>query len=214
MIEQGSKEWLALRLGVVTASETYNVIKKGRGGKGYSAARSTYMMQLVAEVCTAQSPTLSGAPLRWGNDNEPLARDAYEAINFDIVDESGLIYKDELKRFGASPDGLVGFDGGIEIKCPFTTVVHLDTIFNGTIKPEYLTQMHFIMWVTGRQWMDFCSYDPRMIGESTKRIHVIRVERDQSIIEEFEIEMPKFIIEMDMVLESLNVKFGQQWLTK
>jgi len=211
MIEQGTKEWLAQRLGVITASKAHNVIKKGRGGKGYSAARNTYMMQLVAEVCTAGSPEISGAPLRWGNDNEPLARDAYEAINFDIVEESGLIYKDESKRFGASPDGLVGDDGGIEIKCPFTTVVHLDTIINDTIKPEYLTQMHFIMWVTGRYWMDFCSYDPRMIGESSKRIHVIRIERDEDVMHEFETEMPKFIIEMDMILENLGVAFGQQW---
>lgn len=209
--EQGSQEWISDRLGVVTASKAYNVIKKGRGGKGYAATRETYMMELVAEVCTGQSPEIKGKALDWGNENEPFAREAYEAKTFSVVDEVGLIYKDESKRFGASPDGLVSDDGGIEIKCPFTTPVHLDTMINGTIKPEYICQMQFIMWVTGRLWIDFCSFDPRMIGNADKRLCVIRVDRDDKMMEEFDVEMPKFVNEMDLALESIGVEFGRQW---
>lgn len=209
--KQGTNEWISERLGVVTASEAYNVIKKGRGGKGYATTRHTYMMQLIAEVCTGQSPEIKGKPLEWGNEHEPIAREVYEAKTFSVVDELGLIYKDDSKRFGASPDGLIGDDGGIEIKCPFTTPVHLDTMLNGTIKPEYICQMQFIMWVTGREWMDFCSFDPRMIGDVDKRLCVIRVERDQKIMDEFDIEMPLFVNDMDEILESIGVKFGQQW---
>lgn len=210
--EQGTKEWLSERLGVVTASKAYNVIKKGRGGNGYAATRNTYMMELIAEVCTGESPEVKGKPLEWGNDHEPIAREVYEAKTFSVVDEFGLIYKDESKRFGASPDGLIDDDGGIEIKCPFTTPVHLDTIINGTIKPEYICQMQFIMWVTDRKWMDFCSFDPRMIGDVDKRLCVIRIERDQNMMDDFEVEMPLFINDMDQVLSGIGVEFGQQWL--
>ena len=209
--EQGSEQWKLSRVGVLTASQAHRVIKKGRGGKGYSAERQSYMMQLVAEVCTGQSPEISGAPLRWGNDNEEFACDAYEARKFEMVDHCGIIYKDETKRFGASPDGLVSDDGAIEIKCPFTTVVHLDSMLNGTIKPEYHTQMQFLMWVTGREWVDFCSFDPRMTGDPIKRLHVIRVNRDEEKMEEFDLEMPKFIQEMDEILTLLGYEFGDQW---
>lgn len=207
--EQGTIEWHQERLGCITASRVYDVIKKGRSG--YSAARETYMMQLIAEVCTGEAPKISGKPLEWGNDNEPYACEAYEARNFEVVEHFGLIYKDESKRCGASPDGLIGEDGGIEIKCPFTTPVHLDTMLNGTIKPEYVAQMQFIMWVTGRKWMDFCSYDPRMKGDSDKRLHIIRVPRDTSMMTVFNREIPLFISEMDEILSDLGVTFGDQW---
>lgn len=210
---QGSQAWLDCRLGVVTASEAHSVIKKGRGGKGYSAERKTYMMKLIAEVCTGSSPELFGAPLRWGNDNEEFACHAYEARNFVTVEHFGLIYKDDLQRYGASPDGLVGDDGGIEIKCPFTTPVHLDTMLNGTIKPEYITQMQFVMWVTGRKWIDFCSFDPRMKGGSDKRLHTIRIDRDEELMTTFDEEMPKFTEEMDAELEKLGYKYGDQWVS-
>jgi len=209
--EQGTQEWLDCRLGVITASRVHDVIKKGRSKGGYSAQRETYMMQLVAEVCTGEAPKISGKPLEWGNENEPHACDAYEARNFEFVEHTGLIYKDDSKRCGASPDGLIGDDGGIEIKCPYTTPVHLDTIINGTIKPEYVTQMQFVMWVTGRDWIDFCSYDPRMKGDTESRLHVIRIDKCSDTMETFDTEIPKFIEEMDQILSKLGFEFGDQW---
>ena len=71
--------------------------------------------------------------------------------------------------------------------------------------------MQFVMWVTGREWIDFCSYDPRMKGDTESRLHVIRIEKCSETMENFDIEIPKFIEEMDQMLGKLGFEFGDQW---
>lgn len=212
-LEQGSDEWLISRCGVITASRAHDIIKPGRAKGSYSEARKTYMLELIAQVATGRLPEQSQfKQAAWGHENEPLAREAYEARDFSCVNTCGLIYKDESMRCGVSPDGVLD-DRGLEIKNPFTTQVHLETLLNGVIKPEYLTQCQYSMWVTGLERWDFCSYDFRMRGKPENRLVVIPQYRDLEIMARFDEEIPMFISEMDDHLGKLGFKFGDQWKT-
>lgn len=210
-LEQGSDEWLISRCGVITASRAHDIIKPGRAKGSYSEARKTYMLELIAQVATGRLPEQSQfKQAAWGHENEPLAREAYEAREFACVNTCGLIYKDESMRCGISPDGIME-DRGLEIKSPFTTQVHLETLLSGVIKPEYLTQCQYSMWATGLDRWDFCSYDFRMRGRPENRLVVIPQYRDEEVMARFDEEIPKFCAEMDEALERLGFKFGQQW---
>lgn len=210
-LEQGSDEWLISRCGVITASRAHDIIKPGRAKGSYSEARKTYMLELIAQVATGRLPEQSQfKQAAWGNENEPLAREAYEARNFACVNTCGLIYKDESMRCGISPDGIME-DRGLEIKNPFTTQVHLETLLSGVIKPEYLTQCQYSMWVSGLERWDFCSYDFRMRGKPENRLVVIPQYRDLEIMARFDEEIPMFISEMDDRLGRLGFTYGDQW---
>ena len=210
-MEQGSDDWKLHRLGVVTASRAHDIIKPGRAKGSYSEARKTYMLELIAQVATGRLPEQSQfKQAAWGHENEPLAREAYEARDFACVNTCGLIYKDESMRCGISPDGIME-DRGLEIKNPFTTQVHLETLLSGVIKPEYLTQCQYSMWVTGLDRWDFCSYDFRMRGKPENRLVVIPQYRDLEIMARLDEEIPRFILEMDEQLGKLGFTYGDQW---
>ena len=212
-IKQGSSEWEKARLGVITASRFHDIIKPGRKKGSYSEARRSYMLELIAEVCTGKSKYIStsSGPTAWGHEHEEFAREAYEAETFLVVDEMPIIYKSDSMRCAASPDGIIGLSKGLEIKSPYTSSVHIDTILTGKIKPEYITQMQYSMWVTGFDSWDFCSYDPRMKGDSSRRLHIINIERDEEIIKTFDEEVDKFILDMDVMLHKLGYEYGMQW---
>lgn len=178
--------------------------------------QKTYMLELIAQIVTGVVPeSVSFKQAEWGHLNEPLARDAFEAKEFCIVTEAGLIYKDEFLRCAISPDGLLMDEKhGLEIKSPFTSQVHLDSVLFGKIKPEYIAQCQFSMWVTGWDKWNFVSYDNRMRGKSQNRLHTVVIERDESIMAEFDKKVPLFISEMDKHLEKLGFKFGDQWSKK
>jgi len=199
--EQGSKDWHTARLGVITASRAEDVYKKLKNGK-YAAGRETYMLQLIAEILTGESKSISAKSLEWGTENEHAAR-----LEHGDSQEIPFIYTDDM-RCGYSPDGLTD-TGLVEIKCPHASENHLKTVFDGFIKPEYIAQMQFGMWVSGRDYCDFVSYDPRIIR--TTNLCTIRVEKDNEIQDLLSEEVPKFINEMDALLDKLGVKFGDQW---
>lgn len=210
-LEQGTDEWRRHRGGVITASRAHDIIKPGRGKGSYSESRATYMLELIAQVCTGQVPEQSSfKQAEWGHENEPLAREAYEAAELVSVNQCGLIYRDNSLRCAISPDGIME-DRGLEIKNPYTTQVHLQTLMNGEIKPEYITQCQFSMWVAGLERWDFCSYDHRMRGKASNRLCVIPQRRDEETMRKFDVEIPKFIAEMDEALDRLGFNFGQQW---
>lgn len=212
-IDQGTDEWLKSRCGVITASRVHEIIKPGRKKGTYSDARKNYMNELIAQVCTGLVPdSVNFKQAEWGHLNEPLARDAYEAKEFCIITECGLVYKDDSLRCAISPDGLdLDRKIGLEIKNPFTTKVHIDTLLYGDIKPEYLTQCQYSMWVSGFNRWDFCSYDFRMRGDTSNRLVGIPQEVDGELHEKLDIEIPKFIEEMDEHLNKLGFAFGDQW---
>lgn len=210
-MEQGTDEWLRHRAGVITASRAHDIIKSGRSKGSYSEARATYMLELIAQVCTGLVPeSASFKQAEWGHENEPLAREAYEALEFVSVNQCGLIYRDDSLRCAISPDGILE-DRGLEIKNPFTSQVHIATLLDGAIKPEYVTQCQYSMWVSGLERWDFCSYDHRMRGGASNRLCVIPQYRDQEFMDKFDAEIPKFISEMDEKLSALGFTFGDQW---
>ena len=199
MIEQGSPEWFAQRLGKVTASRVADVIAKTK--TGYSTSRDNYMAQLVCERLTGQKgDSFTNAAMQHGTETEPLARAAYEALKDVLVDEVGFVPHPSIKMAGASPDGLVNDDGLIEIKCP-NTATHIDTLLSESVPTKYFTQMQFQMACTGREWCDFVSFDNRLPEEL--QLFVKRVPRDDVYIRLIEAEIVQFIAELDEKIEKL-----------
>jgi putative phage-type endonuclease len=207
-LEQQSADWLKMRVGMVTGSRAADVMsflsrKSKNGEKGdESAARRDYRYEIAIECLTGLSAThFQTDAMKWGIENEPLARAAYEMAN-DIETESiGFAIHDRISRFGASPDSLVGTDGLLEIKCP-QTMTHIDYMLNGVIPTEYEPQMLAEMACTGRQWVDFLSFDPRL----PKRLQRFqkRFMRDDPRIAEMEQAVEKFLSEVDDLLLRLR----------
>jgi putative phage-type endonuclease len=192
MIEQGSAEWFASRLGKVTASKVYDVMAKTKSG--YGAARKNYMMELLCQRLTgAREEGFTNAAMQRGNDLEPMARGRYEIENDLLVSETGLIDHPAFEGFAASPDGLVGDDGLIEIKCP-NTATHIDFMKTGKINPRYQSQMTAQMLCTGREWCDFVSFDDRLPENLEYRVQ--RYELDKAFAIEMLFEVKKFLDEL------------------
>lgn len=190
LLEQGTDEWKAARLGCVTASNITEVLSKGVG-------RETYKRKLVAERLTMQAgESFSNAAMEWGTAQEPFARIAYEVSSGTFVDKTGFHLHDTIAWLGASPDGLIGEDGLIEIKCP-NTATHLEYWFDGEAPAKYHKQIQCQLWVTKRSWCDFVSYDPRL---DINKLFVVRVERDNKLIDKMQSEANVFLAEVnDMV---------------
>ena len=206
MSEQGSDAWKIERLGKATASRVADVIAKTKSGWG--ASRANYAAQLIAERLTGCPQDLyTNAAMQWGTATEPDAIAAYEFYRDVTVERVGFIDHPRIEMSGASPDGLVGNDGLIEVKCPNTST-HIDTLLGGKVPEKYITQMQFQMAVTGRAWCDFASFDPRMPEEM--RLFVARVDRDDKYIAELEQLVSDFLAEVAAKTKSLLTKFGQR----
>ena len=180
MSEQGSQEWLAERAGKWTGSKFVDVMAiSERTGKPLKA-RSDAVWQVVVERMTGQAiEGPGGFALAWGHEVEQFARDAYELETGNVVQQVGFIEHQEFPFAGASPDGLIDDDGGLELKCPRDSRIHLDRFLSG-VPAEYIPQIQGCMWVTGRQWWHFASYDPRM--PESHRLLIIKVPRDDAVI--------------------------------
>jgi putative phage-type endonuclease len=199
MMDQGTEEWFTIRIGKVTASRVADVIAKTK--TGYSATRDNYMAQLVCERLTGQKgESFTNAAMQHGTETEPLARAAYEALQDVLVDEVGFVPHPTIDMAGASPDGLVGDDGLLEIKCP-NTATHIETLISKVVPGKYNTQMQFQMACTGRQWCDFVSFDNRLPEEL--QLFVTRVPRDEVFIRLIEAEIVQFIAELDDKINKL-----------
>ena len=197
---QGSDAWLQARSEVITASNLTKVMSKGRGSAP-SKTREGYMIEKATEILTGKAVTggFKSDAMQYGNDTEAEARDFYQMISGNPVEEVGLIYLNELKRIGASVDGLVGADGLVEIKCP-TLPVHVRYLLDGTMPAAYVKQVQGQMWVTGRAWCDFISYNPA----SHKMGFLIRVERDEEFIKSISDAVYAFIGDLDVLTEKLR----------
>jgi len=199
MIEQRSDEWFAARIGKVTASRVADVIAKTK--TGFSASRDNYMAQLVCERLTGQKAEgFTNSAMQWGTETEPLARAAYEALKDVLVDEVGFVPHPTIEMAGASPDGLVGDNGLLEIKCP-NTATHIETLLSQTVPNKYNTQMQFQMACTDREWCDFVSFDNRLPAEL--QLFVKRVPRDDMYIRLMEEEIIQFLAELDEKINKL-----------
>jgi putative phage-type endonuclease len=203
-VEQGTPEWFAARLGNVTASRVADVIAKTKSG--YSASRENYMAQLICERMTnTVAESYTNAAMAWGTESEPLARAAYESYADVLVDEVGYIPHPTIERAGASPDGLVGLFGLLEIKCP-NTATHIDTLISEQVPAKHIAQIQWQMSCTGRTWADFVSFDPRL--PSGLQMFVKRVEFDAEYVAMLKEEVTKFLTELDAKISKLNERLN------
>lgn len=191
--EQGSQEWLLSRLGRVSASSVSKLI--GAQGKPSTQAQG-YINQLIAERITGELPEqYTNAHMERGNELEPDARRLYEFLTDSEVVEVGFCLHDTIAA-GFSPDGLVGDDGGLEIKCP-APHTHVEYLRSGKLPSKYKPQVMMALWISGRKWWDFMSYHPAM------KPLLVRVERDEDYIEALEKEVTKAADTIDKEVESL-----------
>ena len=202
-VEQGTDAWRQLRLGHVTASAVADIMSKGKTSE--SETRKKYKLRLVAERRSGMAEAgFSNAAMEWGTEQEPYARMAYELSENVLVDKTGFWHHPELKWVGVSPDGLVGYDGLVEIKCPNTTT-HLDYIFDDKVPTKYYKQIQCQLWVTGRQWCDFVSFDPRL--PTKNQLYIKRCPRDEALISEMRIAVVEFLAEVEVLL---NILIGDE----
>lgn len=202
-VEQGSHEWIAARLGKVSASRMADMTARTK--TGYGASRANYAAELIVERLTGTpAERYTNAAMAWGTEKEPDAKDAYCFLRDAEIVPVGLVLHPTIAMACASPDGLVGDDGLIEVKCPLSAT-HIDTLLSETIPEKYVKQMMWQMACTGRQWCDFVSFDPRLPAEM--QVFIRRVPRDNALILELEQETVKFLAEIDQTISKLQAKF-------
>ncbi len=205
-VTQGTDDWQALRLGKVTASRLADLMARTRNGWG--ASRQNYMAELVAERLTdVKTEGFSNAAIKWGLEMEPQAREAYSFFADVDVAQTGFVDHPKIAMTGASPDGLIGDAGLVEIKCPLTAT-HIETLLTASVREKYLYQMQWQMACTGRQWCDFVSYDPRM--PERMRYFCQRVPRDVRLIETLEREVSDFLREVADKVTALQAKYPER----
>jgi putative phage-type endonuclease len=191
-MEQRTDEWFEARLGKATASRFKDIMTTVKYGE--AAAVRNYRAQLVAERLTgSKEETWTSPAMQWGIDYEPLARLRYELASSSEVEECGFFPHPELQA-GASPDGLIGEDGLLEIKCP-NTATHIDSLKAQDVPKLYYWQVMGQLWVTGRKWCDFVSFDPRMPANA--QLFIKRVVRDEAAITDLEEAIRNFLMDVD-----------------
>ena len=198
-MEQRTPEWFQKRLGKVTASRIADLMAKTKTGPG--ASRANYLAQLVTERLTG-TPTegFQSPAMTWGIEQEAAARAAYSARMGVLVDEVDFVDHPTMQA-GASPDGLVGDNGLIEIKCPNTSTM-LELLEDRTIPTKYRLQIQWQLAVTGRDWCDFVAFDPRL--PEHLQLLVIREPRNTDLVVEITHEVNRFLAEVERKVAFLN----------
>jgi putative phage-type endonuclease len=201
--EQNSAEWISARRGRITASRMCDTMARLKRG-GEAARRRDYRAELIAERLTGRPEGhYVSKEMQFGTEQEPFARTAYEIKTQNTVDQVGFIFHPRLDFTGASPDGLIEQDGGLELKCPKTTT-HLAYMMAGTVPEEYQDQILWNMACAEREWWDFASYDPRLPEKI--RLFIVRMPRDEARIGEIEREVLKLNSEVEYICTQLGVE--------
>jgi len=197
--DQGSPDWFAARAGIVTASEFQTLLMKGKGG-GESATRRTYMRKLAGEIITGEPmESFTNAHMERGKVMEQEARDLYAFMTDAEPQQIGFI---RSGRKGASPDSLIGDNGGLEIK---TRLPHLmiELLESGEVPNEHIAQVQGGMWVAEREWWDFVAYWPKL------PLFVKRVYRDEAYIKKLADAVEQFNAELDALVSRIKA-YGMQ----
>ena len=196
---QGTDAWLNSRMGIPSASRIFDILPGKRSA--YPASRGRYMMELLAErISGTREEAYKSPAMEWGNEYEPVARSVYEAVSGNSVEEVGFI-KHESLNMGASPDGLVGDAGGLEIKCP-GRIEFFRVMTTGSVKPQYLVQMQVGLMCTGREWWDYFSFHPMMPDGAN--YYSCRYQRDDAKIRLITLEILKFNEELEELEEKIR----------
>ncbi|EJF84068.1 hypothetical protein MCU_00736 [Bartonella elizabethae Re6043vi] len=205
-MEQRTAEWFQARLGKVTASNVYNVLSKTAKGMPTSKYED-YKIKLMTERLTEEiSQSYTTPAMQWGIEHEEDALREYAFIYDTEITQCGFIQHPTIQMAGASPDGFVGEDGLVEIKCP-QSPNHLRFFIDSNIKPEYHAQMQFQMACTGRKWCDFVSYNPNFVGKSTSlRMKIKRINRDEEQIEQINQAVEIFLAEIEQEMQKILTK--------
>lgn len=200
---QESQDWLQQRAGKFTASRASDLMAKTRSGP--SASRGNLIALLVAERMTGHPvETYQNDAMRRGQELEAEARDAYSFATGNAVEEVGFVAYAALPNTGCSPDGLIGDDGLLEVKCPASMAKHLDAILRGSHADEYRWQLQHQMMVTGRQWVAVVSYDPRWPEHLQLAIKI--VQRDEEAIAELAAAIREADAEIESFITALEAK--------
>lgn len=198
--EQGSHEWHQARLGRATASKAGDVVKTLRSGTP-AQARLDYAVELALERITCErADFITTMHMQRGTELEPTARLEYEFQTSNIVNSTGFWYFDDFMA-GASPDGLVGDDGLIEIKIP-KSATHLNTLTTNEIPEYYEWQIQQQLWVTDRQWCDYVSFDNRFPANA--RLFIKRVPRNSAMIDKLKTEVTKLLKEVEQIEKQIR----------
>lgn len=195
------ESWLKARMGKCTASRVADAIRKTK--TGWAASRGNYRMEIIAERLTGMRiEKFQSQAMMWGQQTEPDAVARYNAHSPNPVDTSSwFVPHPTVKDSGCSPDGLVGADGMVQIKCP-ETKTHIETLLSKEVDPDYIKQIQWEIACCGRQWSDFISYDPRL--PQPLRMFVQRVYRDDGLIAQMESMVREFLSEIDSAIKSLG----------
>lgn len=205
MIEQGSPEWFAQRCGKVTASRISDVIATTRSG--VSTSRAKYMTQLMIERLTnTVAESYTNAAMEWGKQQEPTARAVFEYKMRVAVEEVGFVDHPYIEKSGASPDGYVGSNAILEIKCP-NSDTHWETIKAGKIPVKYRPQIQWQLACTERDLAHFVSFDPRFPDELIYCHYVM--ERDPQYIGELEASVGEFLLDLERELQTAQQMMKQ-----
>lgn len=205
-MQQRTPEWYAARCGKVGASQVAAALSKTKSGWG--ASRANLMAEKVVERMTGiMTESYVSQAMQHGIDTEADARAAYSFYASCDVVEAGWLDHPGVAMSGCSPDGLIGDNGLVEIKCP-NSATHIETLLSGKIPSNYITQMQWQMATTNRGWCDFVSFDPRMPEEL--RLFVSRVERDNSQIVFLEGSILEFLREVDEKVSALRALSGRR----
>ena len=192
---QGSEDWWEARLGFVTASNFGKVLNKKTG-------RGLYMRKLAAERLTGlREESYKNEIMEKGSETEQEAKRFYEMANDCHVEQVGFVMRDDW--IGGSPDGLIGKDGLLEIKCPLSST-HIEVILSGKMPMLHIPQVQGLLWVTERKWCDFVSYDPRVLSQP---IFVVRIERDTEYFKKLAGEVGVFVNELKVMIAKIDSKF-------
>jgi len=194
-LDQGSPEWLRARLGIPTASRFKEIITPARGDRSKSSQR--YLHELLAERLTGEpSDGFTSEWMQRGNELEPQARAAY-AFLYDVeVQQTGIMFNDAA-TIGASPDGLIGEDGGLEIKCPKPATV-IEYMLADAMPDIYRPQVQGNLWISGREWWDFVAYHPSL------DLFVKRIYRDEAYIQKLEEHVMAFAEELEAAYQRIR----------
>lgn len=205
-IEQRSDEWFAERMGKITASRIKDVMMQGRGGKP-SLTRLSYQYQIAAELHTGMiKASFRSKSTEWGTEAEPLNLGAYEAATGNWAEPAGFMVHPTYPFIGASPDFLVGKDGGGEMKSPYSQDVHYRTLIEG-MPEEHMPQVQCGLWVTGRDWWDFTSFHPDF--NPSQQLYIKRVYRDETFIKAMEAACLQFWAEVQAMHKTIEASKGE-----
>ena len=199
-VEQGTKEWFKARAGIPTASDFSKIITST--GKR-SSQITTYAYQLASEVISELDDNYKSIDMERGNELEYDAVQEYREYTFNHVEHKGFL-KTDNGNAGYSPDGLIGNDGILEIKCPMQKT-HTKYLAKNELPPDYVAQVQGGLFVSERKWCDFVSYNPKHNGDM--RLFIKRIERDEVFIQALSEGLENIILMRNKHIKDIKIRY-------